>query len=222
MKYLLHIDTSGDVSHVALGAEGQMLAVKESTETRNHASTINLMIEDVLAAAGVTMQQLAGVVVCAGPGSYTGLRIGLSTAKGICYALNIPLIMDNKLTLLANQKYVLHKAEYDRFLVVLQAREQEYFISFFDNALTNIVPAKHINASELNDYLQSDAKYYIITDCLSGNDMKDYLHSFVIDKEVSININEWLFFSSDEYKCNNIVNLSTTEPFYLKQVYTHK
>ncbi len=222
MNYLLHIDTSGDVSHIVVGGDGKLLAAKESAESRNHASSINLMIEDVLNVAGITMKQLSGVVVCAGPGSYTGLRIGVATAKGICYALNLPLIMDNKLALLANQAIKKHGGSYSRYVVAIRAREQEYFISIFDNALTNIVPAKHITATELKDYLQSESPAYIITDCLSEDDIKNYVHSFVVDTEVTININDWLSLSSDEYKCNNIVNLSTAEPFYLKQVYTHK
>lgn len=221
MNYLLHIDTSGDVSHIAVGGDGQLLALKQSAESRNHASSINLMIGDVLNTANITMQQLSGVVVCAGPGSYTGLRIGLSTAKGICYALGLPLIMDNKLTLLANQSVKKHGTDFGRYAVVLKAREHEYFIEIFDNTLTNIVPAKHITATELKDYLQSESNTHILTDCLSADDIQNYVHSFVIDTEVGININDWLFFSSDEYKCNNTVNLSTAEPFYLKQVYTH-
>jgi tRNA threonylcarbamoyladenosine biosynthesis protein TsaB len=222
MNYLLHIDTSGDVSNIAVGGDGQLLAAKQSSESRNHASSVNVMIGEVLSAANITMQQLSGVVVCAGPGSYTGLRIGLSTAKGICYALNLPLIMDNKLTLLANQAFKKHGPTYEKYFVAIQAREQEYFISVFDNNFTNIVPAKHITATELKDYLQSESHTYIITDCLSADEIQNYVHSFVVDTEVSININDWLFLSSDEYKCNNIVNLSTAEPFYLKQVYTHK
>lgn len=222
MNYLLHIDTSGDVSHIAIGGDGSLLALKEGAESRNHASSINLMIKDVLNTAGITMQQLSGVAVCAGPGSYTGLRIGVATAKGICYSLNLPLIMDNKLTLLANQAVKKQGKSYDKYCVAIQAREQEYFITVFDNNFTNIVPAKHITATELKDYLQSESRTYIITDCLSAADIENYVHSFVIDTEVSININDWLSLSSDEYKCNNIVNLSTAEPFYLKQVYTHK
>src|ERR1035437_1453422 len=101
MQYLLHIDTSTDTGVVALNCDGVILAYKVNEEARNHASTINIMIEKLLAGVKISLSDLDGIVVCAGPGSYTGLRIGLATAKGLCYALNVPLILDNKLTLLA-------------------------------------------------------------------------------------------------------------------------
>src|ERR1019366_2430074 len=105
MHYLLHIDTSTDTGAVAIGGDGNLLAYRANTETRNHATTINNMINDVLAEVKISLEDLSCIVVCAGPGSYTGLRIGLATAKGLCYALDKPLMLDNRLTLLAYQAY---------------------------------------------------------------------------------------------------------------------
>ena len=218
MKYLLHIDTSGDTGCVAIAADGAAVSVKTNAEARNHASSINLMIADALADCGITMAQLAGVVVCAGPGSYTGLRIGLSTAKGICYALDLPLLMDNKLTLLAYQAWINTEKAYDHYTAILVAREKEYFISVFNKQFENILPAKHIMDNELPELLEDKKNNYLIMD-QNSNEIAEKQN---ISTNTIIDINLWVSYSLEQFKCNNTVNLSTSEPFYLKQVYTHK
>ncbi len=222
MKYLLHIDTSGDTGSVSLGLNGKLVSSQINTESRNHASSINLMIADVLEAGGITMRQLSAVVVCAGPGSYTGLRIGLSTAKGICYALNIPLLLDNKLTLLAYQAFCKYGKMYDKYIPLLLARDQEYFINIFDNNFKNIDVATHIMAENLDNYMLGDLSICLISDCVDDEISMKYGKIKHIDNTVNLDISLWLGYSLEQYNCNNFVNLSTAEPFYLKQVYTHK
>lgn len=180
------------------------------------------MIDAVLAEAGIIMTQLSGIVVCAGPGSYTGLRIGVATAKGLCYALNIPLLLDNKITLLAYQAYRQFGTKYKMYVPLLLAREKEYFISCFDNGFQNTVAAKHIMESELGEYIGNNSDICLISDNFSLENDGKYSKNIYVDPNVNIDIKEWVFYSFEEYKCNNIVNLSTAEPFYLKQVYTHK
>lgn len=222
MNYLLHIDTSSDTGSIALALDGNLISTRINTEARNHASSINLMIDEVLAEGSITLHQLSAVVVCAGPGSYTGLRIGVATAKGLCYALNIPLLLDNKLTLLANQAFKKYGTQYNMYVPVLLAREKEYFVSSFDNSFQNIKTATHIIADHLAGYLTVDGPICIISDFF--NDFNHLIHSenIYIYSNVVVDLEIWATYSLAEYKCNNIVNLSTAEPFYLKQVYTHK
>ncbi len=222
MKYLLHIDTSGDTGSVSIASDGKLISTKINTESRNHASAINLMIDEVLADARITMAQLSAIAVCAGPGSYTGLRIGVATAKGLCYALNIPLLMDNKLTLLANQARKIHGDKYNLYVPVLLAREKEYFIGSFDNVFNNIKESKHIMEAELGEYFNATAAICIISECIDPEVVSKYAENIHIEGSVNVDIKEWVSFTFEQYKCNNIVNLSTAEPFYLKQVYTHK
>lgn len=222
MKYLLHIDTSADTGSISLGCDGALLSTKTNSEARNHASAINLMIDAVLADGGITMQQLNAIVVCAGPGSYTGLRIGMATAKGLCYALNIPLLLDNKLTLLAYQAYRKYGGKYEQYLPILLARDKEYFISKFDNSFKNTSAATHIIDTQLTDYVNTETATCIISECVFKEVDLINADNIYIEPIISIDLNEWIFYAFKEYKCNNIVNLSTAEPFYLKQVYTHK
>ena len=91
--YILHLETSTKVCSVALSLDGACIALKESnTDDYQHAEQLTLYIQDVLTQSSLTLKQLNAVSVSSGPGSYTGLRIGVSTAKGLCYALGIPLI----------------------------------------------------------------------------------------------------------------------------------
>jgi len=90
--HILHIETSTELCSVALSHGSSCIAVKESAEGRNHAAMLTLFIDDLLKTNRLSVRQLDAVAVSSGPGSYTGLRIGLSTAKGLCYGGNIPLI----------------------------------------------------------------------------------------------------------------------------------
>ena len=221
MHYLLHIDTSTDTGSVAIGGDGKLLAYRANTETRNHAATINILISEALADAHISLQQLSAIVVCAGPGSYTGLRIGLATAKGLCYALDKPLLLDNRLTLLAYQVYRHNYKVASQFISLLTAREKEYFISVYDNDFGCILPPQHVMEEQLNDLLEKKENTAIITNSVGIINPLDYIN-LRMDTDTQINFDLWIFYAFEQYKRNNIVNLSSAEPFYLKQVYTHK
>ena len=108
--HILHLETSTKVCSVGLSRDGKLIALKEiAEENYSHAENITLFIEDVLKQAEITIKDIHAVSVSSGPGSYTGLRIGVSTAKGLCYPLNIPLIAIDSLTALAEIARDKHK-----------------------------------------------------------------------------------------------------------------
>lgn len=92
MALILAIETGTEICSVALVRDGELVALRESDEERNHASTIAPFVDELLRECGVRPSELEAVAVSQGPGSYTGLRIGVSFAKGLCYALQIPLL----------------------------------------------------------------------------------------------------------------------------------
>lgn len=92
MASILHIETATQVCSVALSANGVISQIRESREKNSHSAIITVFIEEILKSAGMPFSDLDAIAVSMGPGSYTGLRIGVSTAKGICYALDKPLI----------------------------------------------------------------------------------------------------------------------------------
>ncbi len=221
MTYLLHIDTSGDIGTIAISGDGAILCSTSTQETRNHASAINNMIAAMAAEAGITLHQLSAVAVCAGPGSYTGLRIGVATAKGLCYALDKPLILDNKLTLLA---YTAHKAypSLDQYVSLLVAREKEFFVTIYDDTFSCIVPPQHITEDALSPLLNKTARTYMVSDAPADTIINLELSDIKLENNTEIDLNSWAFYSFEKYNCNLFVNLAAAEPFYLKQVYTHK
>src|ERR1700743_3579677 len=101
MSYIIQIETATTVCSIALANQGRILAVKQLNERNVHAEAITLFIQDVLNEAGVKYEELQAVAVSCGPGSYTGLRIGVSTAKGLCFALDKPLIAVETLACMA-------------------------------------------------------------------------------------------------------------------------
>ncbi len=221
MQYLLHIDTSTDEGAVAIGCDGKLVALRTNTESRNHAGTINNIIHDVLADIKITVNDIAAFVVCAGPGSYTGLRIGMATAKGLCYALDKPLVLTNKLTLLAYQSYHDHKKSASQYVTVLQAREKEYFISAYNNDFSCTLCPQHITEEQLKSSIENKENTCFITN-LPGIISEVGFVNQQIDTSININFELWAFYAFSQFKCNEIVILSSAEPFYLKQVYTHK
>lgn len=222
MKYLLHIDTSTDTGMVAIGGDGQLIAAAFNKEARNHASSVNNMITEVLASANIPINAIDAIVVCAGPGSYTGLRIGLATAKGLCYAMDKPLLLDNRLTLLAHQNYVEQKGTHTNYIPLLIARDKEYFISIYDENFDCILTPRHIAEDELPALVAGMDKVQVITNAINDKLIALNIKNLHVTENIEINLSLWVSYAFEQYKCNNTVNLSTAEPFYLKQVYTHK
>lgn len=221
MTYLLHIDTSSDIGSVAVSADGVLRSHIGTEEARSHASTINNMISQVLADANISLKELSAITVCAGPGSYTGLRIGLATAKGICYALDLPLILDNKLTLLAYAMQKKHPG-FEQYISLLVARDREYFVGIYDGIPGCIVPPQHVTEDVLSGLINKNARTYMFSDASQNIIACLEIDSLQVENNTKIDLNSWAFHAFEKYNCNHIVNLADAEPFYLKQVYTHK
>jgi tRNA threonylcarbamoyladenosine biosynthesis protein TsaB len=220
MKYLLHIDTSVDTGTVAISGDGMLLATVINEATRNHAGSINIMINEVLAKAAISLNELSAIVVCAGPGSYTGLRIGMATAKGLCYAMDVPLIVSSRLTLLAYCAWKKHSA-CSQYVSLLLAREKEYFIGIYDKDFNCLLAPQHITEEQLNYLIEKKQNTHIVTD-VAENVIANFINtSFYTDNNIKIDPDLWASYAFAQYKCNDIVNLSGAQPFYLKQVYTH-
>lgn len=221
MQYILHIDTSGTIGTIAIAGDGVLLQQRTNTDTRNQAASINLMIDEVLLAAGIALKDISAIAVCAGPGSYTGLRIGMATAKALCYVLDKPLYLDNKLTLLTYGQYHIHLSEYDVYASILVARDKEFFISSHDNKFDPVIAPAHVFEGDLAALDIWKKKVLVI-----GNIKESILNTLINNNlEIigtdTIDLDSWAAYAFDQYKCNRNVNLSTAEPFYLKQVFTH-
>ena len=131
MALILHLETATKVCSVALSRNGQLLASKEVREEKySHAEQLNLFVEDVMEQAGCSYTELDAVAVSKGPGSYTGLRIGVASAKGLCYGLKKPLIAVETLDALAAGMRARQKA--DHYIPMIDARRMEVYCAVYD------------------------------------------------------------------------------------------
>jgi len=157
MGLTLSIETSSKVCSAAIHERGVLLATSEVHIEHSHASRLAILIDEVKRSAGIELKELEAVGVTSGPGSYTGLRIGTSTAKGICFALNIPLVVCGTLELMAHQT-VQKILSTELLCPMLDARRMEVYCALFDAQIKSISPveAKIIDESSFNDILQSN------------------------------------------------------------------
>lgn len=158
--YILGIETSTRICSVAL-LHGKNVLRTESVQEKNaHASHLTLLIEKILKETATGLNKLNAVVVSKGPGSYTGLRIGVSTAKGLCYALNIPLISENTLHSMAKGMTAIHKGQKDNILYcpMIDARRMEVYCAIFDHQGNEIreTRAEIIDKHSFSDYLSNN------------------------------------------------------------------
>jgi tRNA threonylcarbamoyladenosine biosynthesis protein TsaB len=156
MSMILCLETSVKNCSVALHQEGQLLGTKEIHIEHSHASKLAVLVDEVLKEASVEASQLSAIAVSAGPGSYTGLRIGTSTAKGLCFALDIPLLAVGSLQLLAHQMSKQNPTQ-AYLCPMIDARRMEVYCEVFDAALKTVSPveAKVIDHTSFADLLAS-------------------------------------------------------------------
>ena len=159
MALLLSLETATQVCSVALAKDGEMLAIKDSSEEKSHSTQITIFIEQVLEEAGLTFKDVEGVAVSKGPGSYTGLRIGVSTAKGLCYGLDIPLMAVSTLKAMALGVSESEKNEKNSnvlFCPMIDARRMEVYNALYDvnNEMIEEVNAAIVDEIFLRNYLE--------------------------------------------------------------------
>jgi tRNA threonylcarbamoyladenosine biosynthesis protein TsaB len=157
---ILSIETSTSVCSVAIHDRGELCFLLEINEPGAHAERLMLLIEEVIIKAGIEFADLKAVAVSEGPGSYTGLRIGVSTGKGLAYGLSIPLIGINTLHALAS---VVHLEEGEYVIPVLDARRMEVYREVFDkdlNSESELQP-EILAENAFQDFLEKGNVYFI-------------------------------------------------------------
>ena len=214
MSIILNIETATKNCSVSIADKGKILAIKElNNGNYSHAEVLHPFIVDILREANITSDHIDAVAVSKGPGSYTGLRIGVSAAKGLCFAFDKPLISIDTLTSLS------HSIAIDNGFIVpmIDARRMEVYAAVFNekNQLIREIKADIIEESSFSEYLKI-GKVYFLGDG-SQKCKETILHEnaiFVDDKFPSAK--EMAQLSYDKYKKNDIENVAYFEPFYLK------
>ena len=150
MAYILNIESATTICSVCISQNGELLSIHE-TDANKHASEITLMIGKCLTEADLKMTDLSAVAISNGPGSYTSLRVGASTAKGICYALNIPMIAVDTLQSLAMAAYLEVQDEVALYCPMIDARRMEVYAAIYkikDGNMINVEPMSPLIVDE--------------------------------------------------------------------------
>ncbi len=218
MPLLLLLETATPSCSVALASGTDILAIREELAPNIHASHLTPFITDVLTAAGKSMRQLDGVVISMGPGSYTGLRIGTSTAKGICYALDIPLIAVNTLEGMA---YGFAGEGFDELVPMIDARRMEVYTARFTAARAERSPTEAMIVTPASFLSQQPPRR---TAFFGSGALKcrELLASpeFVVIEDFVNSASHLLVPALAKYARGKFENVATFEPFYLKDFIT--
>lgn len=159
MAILLQIETATTVCSVSLAIDGETVALKEQSTPNIHASSLTLFIDEVMSTANLNYQDLDAVAVSMGPGSYTGLRIGVSTAKGLCFALDKPLIAVPTLKMMADG-FLQQNPNYGGLVCsMIDARRMEVFTEVFTHELGEFEAVNAKIVDEKSFILELDNHY---------------------------------------------------------------
>ncbi len=217
MFNILCIETATEICSVALLQDDKMIALRENHEGNAHASQITLLIEAVMKDANIELKNLDAIAVSKGPGSYTGLRVGVSTAKGLCYALDIPLIAINTLESLAHEIIKNNNIQKANFCAMLDARRMEVYCAVFDNQMNSIkkTEAKIIDENSFADLLEISEVYFFGNGSAKCKNIFTHPNAKFIDdiKCSALNMNgiaQKLFLEKQ------FEDVAYFEPFYLK------
>ena len=214
---ILLIDTATKICSVSIAKAGQIIALQEDTEGFNHASQLTILIQKTCEIAQIQLMDLDAVAVSIGPGSYTGLRIGLSTAKGICFALNKPLIAIETLEALFSASKLATDFENALYAPMIDARRMEVYSVFYnkENAIIQPKQSLIIKEDSFKELLNQYDKIVLSGDgaekCKSvlNNEQFHYTDIICSSKHLAL-----LAFTAFQNK--NFADLAYVEPIYFK------
>lgn len=218
MTCILNIETTTKSCSVVLSFNNEIVALKESQSTYTHSENITLFISDVIKNAGISLTAIDAVAISKGPGSYMGLRIGVSTAKGLCYALNKPMIAVDTLDAMALKAAKIKGDNKVLFCPMIDARRMEVYCALFDSLNNCIMPtkAKIINEVSFEKELADNIIYFFGDGALKCKEvLKNKLSALFID-DYMMSADAIVPFALNKFNNKQFEDLNYFEPFYLK------
>lgn len=222
MAAILNIETSTDVCSVCLSQDGESKFHNADFEGKNHASVLGGFVKDALDYASQCEIHVDAVAVSIGPGSYTGLRIGLSEAKGLCFGLDIPLIGVNTLKILSvSVMFSRFVGEDELFVPMIDARRMEVFTAVYDLALNEILPNQPM-VIDGNSFSELLGNHKLL---LVGNGA-DKIHGIINHENAEFvlgvrpNATDMIALSEKAFRENDFMDLAYSVPNYLKKFHS--
>jgi len=217
MSVILNIDTAQENAFVAIAKDGLCIASKTNLHQKEHASFLHPAIEELLNTTGLKMTDIDAFAVTKGPGSYTGIRVGLSSAKGFCYATKKPLIALNSLEVLASE--MRHQIANQQALIcpMIDARRMEVFTAVYNANLTEVMSpcALVLDAHAFETMLEKNIIYF------SGNGAEKFKSLTHTDHAQFIETANWIHsmcqISHIQFVQNCFDDLVVSDPLYIKE-----
>jgi len=219
---ILNIETSTNVCSVALSENSACLFSKSNAEGMNHAALLSVFIAEALEVLKSTDKKLDAVAVSSGPGSYTGLRIGVSTAKGLCYGYEIPLIAVSTLEVLSVQALeLIEDKENVLFCPMIDARRMEVYAAFYNGkgAIQREIAADIIDSGSYAGILAAQPVYFFGNGADKCKNTLIHPNARFIDNLVPLAVN-MIPFAEHAFAEKDFVDTAYFEPFYLKEFHT--
>lgn len=217
---ILLIETSAEICSVAVATDGEIISLQKSNEAMQHATHLPVYVESAMTLIQERNIKLDAVAVSGGPGSYTGLRIGVSTAKGLCYALNCKLIALNTLKVIAS---ALKNTKPANTIIcpMIDARRMEVYTAMYDTELNELSPAEAKIIDETS-FSNIDRPIYF---CGNGAEkcskvIQNPKAKFITTLHPTADL--MVALAEEAYRNQQFEDIAYYEPFYLKEFYTGK
>ncbi len=221
MALILNIDTSSPVCSVCIADRGQVVAQRDDLTGNQHASLLAILAQETLREAGITPRELSAVALSSGPGSYTGLRIGTSLAKGLCYGLDLPLIAVPTLMGMAWQMAAISADKNGIYIPMIDARRDDAYIAVYDAGLN--VLEKDVFVTVDTDLSDRFLRLYDSNIYFAGSASHKMINIFsntkfgTIIENVKCIASNISMLSYEHYQRKIYSDLTYFEPFYLKE-----
>jgi len=217
MAIILNIDTAVETASICLARESIAIKFAENRNQSDHAAWLHPALQNLTTDAGICIQEIDAIAISIGPGSYTGLRVGLAAAKGMCFALDIPLIAVNTLKMMA---YATRNEAADLYCPLIDARRMEVFTAVYDRNFTEFVEPKAmiIDSNSFDSILSSNKVLF------SGNGSEKVRklinHPNALYSNLQANATNMVELSEQYYTEKNFSDIAYVEPGYLKEFYS--
>lgn len=213
MTYILNLETATKNCSVSISQDGKTILCKEMAEAGySHAEKLHVFIEESLKESKLSFNDLSAIAVSQGPGSYTGLRIGVSAAKGLCFALNLPLISVDTLQVLASQLSITEGV----VIPMIDARRMEVYSAIFTSKFDKI---REVQAEILteNSFEGISETIHFVGDCAEKAKTVLTNANFIFHEEIIYpSANEMGVLSYQKFQQNEFEDVAYFEPYYLK------
>lgn len=223
MALILNIDTATQIASIAIASDGKVLAMATNQSMMDHAGWIHEAIRDVMGGCELSLSQLDAIAVTGGPGSYTGIRVGMATAKGLCYVLNCSMIMENTLTVMAvaaHDSPLFNKNPLLLLCPMIDARRMEVFTAVYDKDLNLLLPPGNmiLEPESFRQIMPGVPKLFFGSGAVKFSKICN--DPGVIFGKITYDASNLAVISERKFLQKDFANIAYSEPMYLKEFYT--